>query len=131
MIISAHRKILHLALAISNPRWVDQLLAFSIQELVDGADRSIASISDNSNLFRGLWSAEKMGSHIDARSCDGDRRTTSKMVKAGSLLSKRLCDFDNTLAFKSKVAGITNDEVASIGGSGCDVCICGRVHSLR
>lgn len=71
-----------------------------------------------------------MRGHVDAGSRDRDGRTTGKMIKSGSLLSKSLCNFDDTLVLESEVAGVTEDEVGSIGSSGSNVSICGGIHSF-
>jgi len=71
-----------------------------------------------------------MRRHVDTCSRNGYGRTTSEMIKRSSFLCESLGNFDDALAFESKIAGITDNEVASVGSTGCDVGICGRESAL-
>lgn len=105
---STDREIRHVALAISNPLRLDDLLSLSIQVLVGCADSTITDTSDRGDLLRRLGRTEEVGGHVDACGGYGQRRTTGEITDGRHLLSQGLGDLLEYLVIKTKLTAEPN-----------------------
>lgn len=96
----SNREIFHSALTLSNPSRLDQFVSLGIKVLVYSSDRAVAGVSDHTDLLCRLWGAKEMRGHVDARSRNGDRRASSKIIEGDSLLTECHGDLDETWSFE-------------------------------
>ncbi len=80
------RQRIKIALALTEPFSVDQLLTHGVHEFVSGTNGSVANTCYRGYLFRRLRLTHKMRGRVDARCCNGQRRATGERADFVSLL---------------------------------------------
>ena len=115
---SCEWKARHVALAIGDPRWLDQLLSVHVQNFVNGADSSVADTDPIRDLFCRFRFTEEVRSHVDACGGDRQRRTSSAFAKVGYVLGETCGHDDELLILETNLTAVAATEFRGLRGLG-------------